>query len=130
MGVTLVVFTDRYFGLLDHVASSLRRNEGRRDGGDSKPSAMASSGVLLAGTATRATAAVLMNPVQVVKTRMEMGKAMGVHYSTSLHAFAALVREEKARGLLKGVGPTILRDAPYVSLLPHACEIECHGNSS
>ena len=38
---------------------------------------------------------------------------MGRTYPSSIHALVALVREERFAGLLKGVGPTLVRDAPY-----------------
>ncbi|XRB13601.1 solute carrier family 25, member 38 [Pseudoscourfieldia marina] len=117
-----------YFGMLDPIARAIKAPSTKRvaaRGGEQHAAAapaastdapMAPMRVLLAGTATRAAAAVLMNPVQVVKTRMEMGSAMGRTYPSSIHALVALVREERFAGLLKGVGPTLVRDAPYSGL--------------
>ena len=68
------------------------------------------------GAFSRATAAVVFCPITVVKTRMEYGAVSGVRYRNTLHALVTIGRQERLRGLFSGLGPTLLRDAPYSGL--------------
>eukprot|EP01029_Cantina_marsupialis_P028799 TRINITY_DN778015_c0_g1_i1.p1 TRINITY_DN778015_c0_g1~~TRINITY_DN778015_c0_g1_i1.p1 ORF type:complete len:305 (-),score=68.13 TRINITY_DN778015_c0_g1_i1:768-1682(-) len=79
-------------------------------GSDKKDTALRT---FLAGVAARSSVAALMNPVSVVKTRMEW--ATGSH-SNTYSVFKQICKNEGARGLFSGVVPTLIRDAPYSGL--------------
>lgn len=68
------------------------------------------------GAVSRAAAAVVFCPITVVKTRMEYAALSGVVYRNTAHALVTIARQERLRGLFSGLGPTLLRDAPYSGL--------------
>jgi solute carrier family 25 protein 38 len=70
----------------------------------------------IAGAAARSVAATVMNPVAVVKTRMEFAPLGASGYPSALHGVVSIARAEGARGLYRGLAATILRDAPYSGL--------------
>lgn len=67
----------------------------------------------LIGATSRIAAGCLLLPVTVVKTRWE---AKGSSYRSLFQALGAITRTEGLRGLVAGLVPTLLRDAPYSSL--------------
>lgn len=82
---------------------------------DGSPAAPALRTFVL-GATSRAAAATVFCPITVVKTRMEYGALGGVRYAGTLQALAHIARTEKLRGLFSGLGPTLVRDAPYSGL--------------
>jgi hypothetical protein len=70
----------------------------------------------IAGAAARSVAATVMNPVAVVKTRMEFAPLGASGYPSALHGVVSIARAEGVRGLYRGLAATILRDAPYSGL--------------
>ncbi len=97
-----------YFGMLDVLSG------GTAVGGTSQRS-VASNMAL--GAAARAVAATLLNPVTVVKTRVEQAMqntpgGRGAEWRTTQAAAASVLRQGPA-GLTAGLAATILRDAPY-----------------
>ncbi|KAK9825889.1 hypothetical protein WJX81_001859 [Elliptochloris bilobata] len=69
----------------------------------------------VAGGAARAVAAAATCPITVVKTRMEMTGAASP-YTGTLQALGAIARTDGARGLFRGLGPTVLANAPFSAL--------------
>ncbi|PRP75462.1 hypothetical protein PROFUN_15747 [Planoprotostelium fungivorum] len=63
------------------------------------------------GGGTRAMVASVLLPVTVVKTRFEVDG--GKRYGNTMRAILSIHREEGIRGLFRGWGATILRDAPF-----------------
>lgn len=55
-------------------------------------------------------------PVTVVKTRMEYGGPGVPAYRGTLHALGTIARTEGLRGLYRGLGPTILSNAPFSAI--------------
>jgi len=104
-----------YFGMLDNVASTMRRAKARASGrsGQGEGEAMGAAGLAAAGAVTRMLAAVILNPINVVKTRMEFSGPSGKRYKSTLHALGCVTRQEGLRGLSSGLLPTFVRDAPY-----------------
>ena len=68
---------------------------------------------LLVGGVTRVAAGSLLIPLTVVKTRWE---AKGAERVGLVGALVGLARGEGVRGLVAGLAPTLLRDAPYSAL--------------
>ena len=66
-----------------------------------------------AGASARATASVLLSPITVVKTRMEFAMSSAGATAPSMSAALRQVWAQGRRGLFAGLGPSILRDAPY-----------------
>ncbi|GAQ90172.1 mitochondrial substrate carrier family protein [Klebsormidium nitens] len=92
--------------------TSERQAEKRAEAGGSLPALY----TMTAGAVTRSTAAALLCPVTVVKTRMEYSAVTGHVYRNTFHAVESIFRTEGVRGLFSGLGPTLLRDAPYSGL--------------
>lgn len=67
----------------------------------------------MTGGLSRALTAALLCPVTVVKTRMEFGNAATMQYRHTLHALQTIARTEGVAGLYKGLGPTVLTNAPF-----------------
>jgi len=61
-------------------------------------------------------AAVLLNPITVVKTRMEYAGAGGGTPRGLVSTFVNIARKEGAGGLFSGLGSTVARDAPFSGL--------------
>lgn len=72
--------------------------------------------VFCAGFITRAVSAVAVCPVTVLKTRMEYSSASGEVFGGTLGGLASIFQKEGIRGLFRGAGPTIARDAPFSGL--------------
>jgi solute carrier family 25 protein 38 len=109
-----------YFAMLDLLSggTALGQSNGRAERGVAANMAV--------GAAARSTAAVLLNPVTVVKTRVEQAlqaAAVGAAASSSSSssraewsatlAAATSVRRQGFKGLTAGLPATILRDAPF-----------------
>lgn len=75
-----------------------------------RPSALQSC---LIGAAARTFAGSVMIPFTVVKTRMESG---AFQYRSVGSALGSILRTEGARGLARGLGPTLARDVPFSGL--------------
>eukprot|EP00271_Cylindrocystis_brebissonii_P003024 TRINITY_DN13773_c0_g1_i1.p1 TRINITY_DN13773_c0_g1~~TRINITY_DN13773_c0_g1_i1.p1 ORF type:complete len:344 (-),score=42.55 TRINITY_DN13773_c0_g1_i1:512-1543(-) len=116
-----------YFSLLDGVVGVLQKPWSSYSMTAGSPSSekrvprgkdgLSSTGLLLAGGFTRGVAAALLCPVTVVKTRMEYSTAQGAaKYPGTFSAIATIAQREGVRGLFKGLGVTLLRDAPYSAL--------------
>lgn len=67
----------------------------------------------LAGGLSRALAAALLCPITVVKTRMEFGNAKNMQYRNTWHALRTISKTEGVGGLYRGLGPTVLTNAPF-----------------
>lgn len=65
---------------------------------------------------SRALSAAAMSPVTLVKTRMEYGGPQRVSYKNTFDALATIARSEGPRGLYRGLGPTVLTNAPFSAL--------------
>ncbi|KAA0152542.1 hypothetical protein FNF29_03769 [Cafeteria roenbergensis] len=65
------------------------------------------------GASARCIAAALLNPLALVKTRMEWSRRGGSPYKGAFSAVVSIARTEGVRGMLSGLGPTIMRDAPF-----------------
>ena len=61
---------------------------------------------------SRASIATLLNPISVVKTRLEYGA--GTVYKRSVGKMLLDITRRKLEGLFSGIVPTILRDAPFL----------------
>lgn len=65
----------------------------------------------LCGAAAGTFATVIANPIDVVRTRLiAQDRAKG--YRNSIHGLKIIMREEKFRGLFRGLGPSLLQIAP------------------
>jgi solute carrier family 25 protein 38 len=82
-------------------------------------------GAALTGGLSRGLAAMISCPITLVKTRMEYVPSGGSGISTAavlpqyrntVHALSTIAREEGIRGLYRGLGPTILANAPFSAL--------------
>ena len=101
-----------YFSLLDLMSGGGLRH-GHTRSGTSTASPLWNFAV---AAGARGTASVLMAPLTVVKTRMEFTRA---GHSGELAAMGQALRTvwgQGVRGMFAGLGPTILRDAPYSGL--------------
>lgn len=102
-------------GLHFTVLDSLRQiAESRRP--DKK---MNSLDLFLVGGLSRAVAAAALCPITLVKTRMEWGgggTASAYEYRNTMHALVTIVKQEKLRGLFRGVVPTVVTNAPFSAL--------------
>ena len=84
---------------------------------DGQPSSLSSLQSLTVGGLSRVFAGTVLMPMTVVKTRWEAGggrfdyKGGGV-----VEAVRTIIRLEGVRGLVSGLLPTILRDAPYSAI--------------
>lgn len=68
---------------------------------------------MMLGGAARTLTGVTMIPITVIKTRYESGVYA---YSSMREAVASIYMKEGARGLTRGLVPTLLRDAPFSGL--------------
>jgi hypothetical protein len=73
---------------------------------------LSSLNAALVGGLSRAISAATMSPVTLVKTRMEYSGADGARYRGTLHALQTIVKQDGARGLWRGLGPTVSRRGP------------------
>ena len=65
---------------------------------------------------SRALSAAVMSPVTLVKTRMEYGGPQRIMYKNTWDALSTIARTEGPRGLFRGLGPTVLTNAPFSAL--------------
>ncbi|GBF94263.1 solute carrier family 25 member [Raphidocelis subcapitata] len=70
----------------------------------------------MVGGLSRALSAAVMSPVTLVKTRMEYGGTHAIHYRNTWHALSTIASAEGPRGLFRGMGPTVLANAPFSAL--------------
>jgi solute carrier family 25 protein 38 len=77
---------------------------------------LSSTNAALVGGLSRAVSAACMSPVTLVKTRMEYGGPGGAQYRNTLHAMQTIVKQDGVRGLFRGIGPTVLTNAPFSAL--------------
>jgi len=101
-----------YFFLLERVTKELASSFNREKATSFEQSAMTFG----AGCSARMVAAVLLNPITVVKTRMEYAGAGGGTTRGLVLTFANVARKEGAGGLFSGLGSTVARDAPFSGL--------------
>ena len=100
-------------------SSSRGRWAARRLSAPPAPSAAAERPALTAGEAflvgggARTLSSALTSPLTLVKTRMEFAGSGG---ASTVQALAAIARAEGARGLLRGLGPTVAANAPFSAL--------------
>ncbi|KAJ8276657.1 hypothetical protein COCON_G00084090 [Conger conger] len=66
---------------------------------------------LLAGCTTGAMAVAVAQPTDVVKVRFQAQASNTGRYQSTMHAYRTIAREEGIRGLWKGTGPNIARNA-------------------
>jgi solute carrier family 25 protein 38 len=57
-----------------------------------------------------------MSPVTLVKTRMEYGGPDAPRYRSTWHALRTIAAAEGARGLFRGLVPTVVTNAPFSAL--------------
>ncbi|XP_052903360.1 probable mitochondrial glutathione transporter SLC25A40 isoform X1 [Anopheles moucheti] len=65
---------------------------------------------LLAGSSARVLAVTIVNPLELIRTKMQSEK---LSYREVGHAFRSMLRVQGVFGLWKGFFPTILRDVPF-----------------
>lgn len=87
--------------------------------GNTSAPTMTAMGAALTGGLSRIMAAMISCPVTVVKTRMELVGASDVgvpRYNNTFHALRMIAKTEGLRGLYRGLGPTLLSNAPFSAL--------------
>lgn len=106
-----------YFCTLQTILNfKTKQTDGKLDENTAPSSARGFS----AGAAARTFAATVMNPVSVVKTRVEWGSQRYTQghtgsnpYRHAIPAAVHIAKTEGLRGLYAGLLPTLVRDAPY-----------------
>jgi solute carrier family 25, member 39/40 len=68
---------------------------------------------LVAGCTARCFAVTVVNPLELIRTKMQSEK---MSYSEVGKAFKQMINKYGVRGLFKGLFPTIMRDAPFSSI--------------
>lgn len=68
---------------------------------------------LVAGCLARCFAVTVVNPLELIRTKMQSEK---MSYTEVGGAFKKMINEVGVRGLFKGLFPTIMRDAPFSSI--------------
>ena len=61
----------------------------------------------------RGLAAIVACPITVVKTQMEYTGPGAVQYRSTAQCLSSIVQQRGVRGLFRGVGPTLLSNAPF-----------------
>jgi hypothetical protein len=74
------------------------------------------SQLILSGSMAGLFQACITYPLELVRTRLTLGKGLGLQYRGIWDCLVQTVRGEGVRGLYKGLSPTILSGAPYVGL--------------
>lgn len=75
------------------------------------------SELILAGSLAGFLQYTIAYPMEVIRTRMTMGRAYGNEmYRGILHCFSKTFKHEGIRGLYKGIGITLCSGVPYVAL--------------
>eukprot|EP00890_Picochlorum_soloecismus_P006034 jgi/Picsp_1/6431/NSC_03779-R1_solute carrier family 25 member 38 len=81
---------------------------------------MGAMGAVMTGGLSRAMAALISCPITVVKTRMEYIDGSNSRatpmYKNTTHALRTIAKQEGIRGMYKGLGPTILSNAPFSAI--------------
>ena len=103
-----------HFSLLESIKPLF---ETRKEDGTMHMTAM---GAALTGGLSRGLAAMVSCPITLVKTRMEYvptssGSTIPM-YRNTIHALGSIARAEGVRGLYRGLGPTLLANAPFSAL--------------
>lgn len=117
----------------------IQQKQQQHDNGNSRHMQLSAGAAALVGGLSRSLAAMVACPFTVVKTRMEyvaahssaattgatvpgiatapvagtMAAAGGHGYRGTLHALSSITRAEGLRGLYRGLGPTVLSNAPF-----------------
>ncbi|KAK9836381.1 hypothetical protein WJX84_000438, partial [Apatococcus fuscideae] len=105
------------FLILENVKSTLlehrraRRSQSCPDGSNK----LTGFEAFVTGGTSRAVAAAALCPVTVVKTRMEYSVGP-LRYKGTVAALTEIAKTERLRGLFKGLGPTVLTNAPFSAL--------------
>lgn len=100
-----------YFVVLEHLQDLFAKqqpNTGNRQ--------LTSTQTLLIGGAARASVAMLLCPVTVVKTRMEQTGPGVVGEGNMFRALGSIAKMEGVSGLFRGLGPTVVANAPFSAL--------------
>jgi len=97
--VGIIVYRGLYFGLYDSLMPVLLV-------GSMKDSFLAS---FLLGWAVTTGAGLASYPIDTIRRRMMMTSGQAVKYSSSMHAFQEIVKNEGVKSLFKGAGANILR---------------------
>lgn len=106
-----------YFFVLDKMQKEVKQWQKKKyANGEGKQSEFENSlQTFMVGAVSRASIATLLNPISVVKTRLEYGG--GPEYKRSVGKMLVdITKKEGAKGLFSGIVPTILRDAPFSGL--------------
>jgi solute carrier family 25 protein 39/40 len=112
VGATLardVPFSAVYWGLLEPIRHSMLPADGRP-----VTSSQTIAANVLAGSIGGAAAAVITQPLDVVKTRKQLAAGRPV---STLGTLSAIAREEGMRGLLNGAFPRAMKAAPACAIV-------------
>jgi hypothetical protein len=74
---------------------------------------LSNTSAMLSGGLSRGLASALSCPLTVVKTRVENGLGAKEGYKNTAQALATIARTESARGLFRGLVPSVLATAPF-----------------
>ena len=109
-----------YFALIGAMRGALERQHHAKGTGGGPPAPLSAAENFGVGAVARVTGALLVQPLTLVKTRMEFGKGFGARAGGSFAGIAAelraVVASGGARGLFRGFFPTVARDAPFSGL--------------
>jgi len=99
-----------YFFLLERVTREVLSSDFHKEA----TPVVKSMSTFATGASARSIAAVLLNPITVVKTRMEYSS--GVTSKGLAATLSSVASKEGAKGLFSGLGSTVMRDAPFSGL--------------
>lgn len=69
-------------------------------------------------------AAIITNPIDVVKTRMQASfRDPSNHYHTTLNSIKTIIQEDGYKGFLRGMGPRLLRIGPSSAIMISTYEL-------
>lgn len=111
--VRLAIGAALHFSLLESIKPMF---ETRQADGTMR---MTAWGAAITGGLSRGLAAMVSSPITLVKTRMEYVPSPGStmpQYRNTVHALVTIGRSEGIRGLYRGLGPTVLANAPFSAL--------------
>lgn len=78
----------------------------------------------LCGYVSGVLAAIITNPIDVVKTRMQASfKDTSNHYNTTAHSIKTIIQEDGFRGFTRGMGPRLLRIGPSSAIMISTYEL-------
>jgi len=106
-----------YFFVLDKMQKEVKQWQKKKyaNGNIEQSEFENSLQTFMIGAISRASIATLLNPISVVKTRLEYGA--GTVYKRSVGKMLLdITKKEGSKGLFSGIVPTILRDAPFSGL--------------